>query len=102
MIRHIVAWKLTAQSPDDKAAAIAAIAEALEPLVGVIPGLNSLTVRANTAYFDSNWDGALVSEHDSVEALEAYQVHPAHVAAAAVPRSLAAERVSVDVELYLT
>ncbi|MDP3207927.1 MAG: Dabb family protein [Rhodoglobus sp.] len=99
MIRHIVAWKLTAQSPEEKATAIAAIAAALEPLVGVVPGLHSLTVRSNAAFFDTNWDGALVSEHDSVEALEAYQVHPAHVAAAAVPRSLAAERVTVDVEL---
>lgn len=99
MIRHIVAWKLTAESPEEKAAAIAKIAAALEPLVGEIPGLISLTVRANVAYFDSNFDGALVSEHDSVEALEAYQVHPAHVVAAAVPRSLAAQRVTVDVEL---
>ncbi len=99
MIRHIVAWKLTAQSPEEKDAGIAAIAEALEPLVGVVPGLNSLIVRRNVAFLDSNWDGALVSEHDSVAALEAYQVHPAHVAAAAVPISLAAERVTVDVEL---
>ncbi|MEQ1735151.1 MAG: Dabb family protein [Rhodoglobus sp.] len=98
MIRHIVAWKLKADRPEERAAAITAIAEALEPLVGVIPGLNSLTVRANVAFPDSNWHGALVSEHDSIEALEAYQVHPAHVAAAAVPRGLAAERATVDVE----
>ncbi len=99
MIRHIVAWKLSAQTPEDKTAAIAAIATALEPLVGVVPGLHSLTVRQNVAFLESNWDAALVSEHDSVAALEAYQVHPAHVVAAAVPRGLTAQRVTVDVEL---
>ncbi len=99
MIRHIVSWRLTAQDPEGKAAAVAAIAAALEPLVGVVPGLVSLSVRANAAYFDSNWDCVLVSEHESLAALEAYQGHPAHVAAGAVPRGLAADRVAVDVEL---
>ena len=98
MIRHIVMWKLKAESADARAAAIAEIAAALEPLVEVIDGLNSLRVSANVAFPDTNWDAALVADYDSLEALEAYQVHPEHVKAAAVPRAHAAQRATVDFE----
>ncbi len=99
MIRHVVMWKLSATDAPAKAAAIAAIAGALEPLVGVVPGLQSLMVRPNVAYLETNYYAILVSDFDSVEALEQYQVHPAHVEAAAVPRSHAASRVTVDFEV---
>jgi hypothetical protein len=99
MIRHIVMWKLRAEDGDGKAAAIGEIRGALEPLVGVIPGLRSLIVRADVATTDGNWDAVLVSEHDSTEALDGYQVHPEHVRAAAVPRGHAIERAVVDVVL---
>lgn len=99
MIRHLVMWKLTADDEAGKAAAVAEIAAALEPLVGVVPGLHSLVVRPNVAAFETNWDAALVSEHDTVAALEAYQAHPAHVVAAAVPRAHALSRTTVDIEV---
>lgn len=99
MIRHVVLWKLIDQTPSERTVAIAQIAAALESLVGVVPGLRSLTVRPNAAYFDTNWDAVLVSDHDSVEALEGYQVHPAHMKAAEVPRAFAQYRAAVDFEL---
>lgn len=98
MIRHVVMWKLNATEPAAKEAAVAEIAGALEPLVGVVPGLHSLIVRPNVAFPDTNYDAVLVSDFDSVAALEAYQVHPEHVVAAAVPRAHAASRVTVDFE----
>mgnify|MGYP001241867379 CR=1 FL=1 len=99
MIRHVVMWKLAATEPAAKAAAVAEIAGALEPLVGVVPGLQSLIVRPNVAYLETNYDAILVSDFESISGLEAYQVHPAHVAAAAVPRAHAASRVTVDFEV---
>ena len=99
MIRHIVMWKLVPLDADAKAAAVADMADALEPLVGVVPGLHSLTVRPNVAFLETNWDAVLVSDFDSVEALEGYQVHPDHVVAAAVPRKYAESRVAVDVDV---
>lgn len=99
MIRHIVLWKLQAEEPAAKAEAVAAIAGALEPLAGVMGGIRSLRVSPNVAYPDGNWDVALIGDYDSLEALEAYQVHPQHVAAAAVVRSHTAQRVAVDIEL---
>jgi hypothetical protein len=85
MIRHIVVWKLKAEDDAGKAAA-----------VNVIDGTRSLRVSANSAYFDANWDVVLEAEYDSLEALDAYQVHPEHQAAAAIVRSHVAQRASVD------
>ena len=96
MIRHIVVWKLKAEDDAGKAAAVAAIADALEPLANIIDGTRSLHVSANSAYFDANWDVVLEAEYDSLEALDAYQVHPEHQAAAALVRSHVAQRASVD------
>lgn len=99
MIRHIVMWKLNAEDAEGKAAAIAEIASVLEPLANIIDGVASLKVHANTEYADVNWDAVLVGDYDSVEALDAYQVHPEHQAAAAIVRSHAAQRAAVDFEL---
>lgn len=99
MIKHMVFWKLNADDVAGKAAAVSEIAGALEPLVGIVPGLHSLIVRPNVVDSETSWDAALVSEHDSVAELQAYQAHPAHVEAAAVPRRLAQTRITVDIEL---
>ncbi len=99
MIRHIVVWKLKAEDDAGKAAAVAAIADALEPLANIIDGTRSVRVRANTAYLEANWDVVLEGEYDSLEALDAYQVHPEHQAAAAIVRSHVAQRASVDFEV---
>ena len=99
MIRHIVTWKLKAQDATAKAEAVAAIAAVLEPLVHAVPGIRSLDVRGNIAYFDKNWDVLVIGDYDSLEALDAYQDHPEHVAAAAVVREHVTERASIDFEV---
>lgn len=99
MIRHIVAWKLRAQDPEAKATATAEIAEALEALAPLIPQIRSIKVSANAAYFDANFDAVLIADYDSVEDLDAYQVHPEHQKAVAIVRERVAERASIDIEL---
>lgn len=99
MIRHIVVWKLKAEEAEAKAASVAVIAGALEPLAAIIPGIDSLRVSANSAFFEANWDVVLVGDYESLAALEAYQVHPEHVLAAAVVREHVAQRASVDFEV---
>ena len=99
MIRHIVVWKLVAEDEAGKAASVAAIAAALEPLATVIDGIASLKVSANQAYFDSNWDVALVGDYESLESLDAYQVHPEHQAAVTIVRSHTSQRAAIDFEL---
>ncbi|MDH6182045.1 hypothetical protein M2152_002227 [Microbacteriaceae bacterium SG_E_30_P1] len=99
MIKHIVVWKLAATDDSAKAEATEEIRAVLTPLVDVIEGLRTLTVHANEAYFDMNWDVVLLSEFDSFEALAEYQVHPQHVAAAAVVHSHTTQRAGVDIEV---
>jgi hypothetical protein len=99
VIRHIVSWTLQAETPETRAAAIEGMRERLEPLVGVIPGLQSLVVRGDIGQVDSNWDVVLVSEHDDAEALAAYQRHPDHVAAGPFVRSVVRDKACVDYEV---
>ena len=75
MVKHIVLYNF---KPDvDKDAAVKLIASVLEPLVGKIPGLLRLEIRA--AF--NGMDYALYSEFESRDALEAYAVHPLHLEA---------------------
>jgi len=99
MIRHIVTWKLRAEDAEGKAAAVAEIKSVLEALVPVIDGLISLEVHPNAAYEDVNWHVVLVADYASVDDLTAYQVHPDHVAAAAIVRGHVTERASIDFEI---
>ena len=70
MVKHIVLYTF---KPDvDKTAAVKLIASVLEPLVGKIPGLLHMEIRA--AF--NGMDYALYSEFESREALSAYAVHP--------------------------
>jgi hypothetical protein len=96
VIRHVVLWKLAATDPAQRRSDAAGIRERLTPLVGVIPGLRSLSVGADTGATDGNWDVVLVSEHDDQEAVAGYQVHPAHVEVAAWVRTVVRERACVD------
>jgi hypothetical protein len=99
MIRHVVMWKLNAEDADGQKASVAAMAAALEPLVGQIDGLESVAVRANVANAAANWDVILESDHSSIAALAVYATHPLHVAAGAVVKANTRERASIDFEL---
>ena len=99
-IRHIVTWKLGAPSVEQKAEDATRIREELTALV---PQLNdiidSLEVGIDLHDTPGNWDVVLVSEFADAANLQAYQVHPAHQAAAAVIRTLVVERSAIDYTL---
>lgn len=92
-IRHIVVWKL---AEGDREARVDRLRSALEPLAGSVPSVRSLVVVENAAYPESNHDIALIADFDDVAGLEAYQVHPEHVAAAAIVRANVASRAAID------
>ena len=75
MVKHIVLY--TFKEGVNKEEAVSIIKAQLEPLVGVIPGLLHMEIRA--AY--NGMDYALYSEFESREALANYAGHPAHQAA---------------------
>lgn len=76
MVKHIVAY--TFKEGVDKDAAVNRIASLLEPLVGQIPGLQAMEIRA---CFQGGMDYCLYSEFASRQALVAYADHPLHIAA---------------------
>ena len=76
MVKHIVLYTL--KEGVDKNEAVAIIKAQLEPLVGVIPGLQHMEIRAA---YQGGMDYALYSEFETKNALKNYATHPAHLAA---------------------
>lgn len=82
MIRHIILWKLRDElTAQEKQSAAEAAKKELESLAGKIDGLLKINVHIN-GLESSNADMMLESELADEAALQAYQVHPAHVHAA--------------------
>lgn len=83
MVKHVILWTLNeAYSEEQKAAIKADIKAGLEGLQGVVPGLIEVHVYTDGRLASSNCDLMLDSTLESLEALKAYAVHPAHVAVA--------------------
>jgi heme-degrading monooxygenase HmoA len=99
VIRHVVSWRLNDGDEQAKARAYAEIAAALTVLPNSIPGILSFTVARNVAYPVKNFDVILVADFETLDGLEAYQVHPDHLAAAAVVGARVAARACVDFEV---
>lgn len=100
MVKHIILWTLKEKfTAEEKKEIRKGIKENLEALVGKVPGLVSVLVR--TEYLPSSTvDVMLDSTLESEEALKAYRVHPAHVAAAdTFVRPYIATRACIDYEI---
>ncbi|MBE6963821.1 MAG: Dabb family protein [Ruminococcaceae bacterium] len=92
MIRHIVMWKFRPGTEAEQAQFIAG----LRGLQGVIPQLLRSEVAVNVG--EGNYDAVLVSEFESLEALETYKNDPRHKAVSALCKSIREDRVAVDYE----
>jgi hypothetical protein len=93
MITHIVFFKLS--DPAD----IPATADLLRSMKGKISELRHLEVGVDVIRSERSYDIALVTRFDSLDALQAYQVHPYH-AEIVVPhmKSVSTSIVAVDYE----
>ena len=94
MVKHIVAY--TFKDGVDKDASVKLIAGLLEPLVGKIPGLLAMEIRA---CFQGGTDYCLYSEFESRQALAEYAEHPLHLAAKEQFFHLLSSRVAADYEV---
>lgn len=94
MVKHIVAY--TFKEDVDKTTSVNLIANLLEPLVGKIPGLLAMEIRA---CFQGGMDYCLYSEFESRQALADYAEHPLHLAAKDQFFHLLASRVAADYEV---
>ena len=93
MVKHIVVYKL--KEGVNKEEAVSIIASVLEPLVGKIPGLQHMEIRA---CFNGP-DYALYSEFESREALTAYATNPLHLEAKTHFHHFIATRTAADYEV---
>ncbi|MDH5378717.1 MAG: Dabb family protein [Gammaproteobacteria bacterium] len=100
MIKHIVMWRLkdeAAGKPKLENARL--IKEKLEALNGKIPGMLLLEVGINFETSDEADDVILYSEFESLEALDAYQIHPEHLAVKPFIKERRTQRRVVDYEV---
>ena len=94
MVKHIVVYTL--KEGVNKAEAVEIVRSSLEPLVGVIPGLTHMEIRAT---YQGNMDYALYSEFESKEALAVYAAHPLHQEAKTHFWNFLDTRVAADYEV---
>lgn len=99
MITHIVLWKLHPEADGRSAEENARIAkEKIENLRGKIPTLLHIEAGIDVLRSDASADISLYSRFDSLEGLDAYQVHPEHQAIIPFMKAIAASRTVIDYE----
>lgn len=101
MIRHVVMFKfLESAEGRTKAENVKLTADMLRALQGEIPTLKASSVYTGAEGADAtNCDLLLISDFDSLEALNEYIVHPKHKAVGAFMRPLRESRACVDFEI---
>ena len=92
MIRHIVIWKFRPGTEAEQKQFL----DGLRSLQGVIPQLLKSEVAVNVG--EGNYDAVLVSEFESLEALDTYKNDPRQKAVSALCKSIREDRVAVDYE----
>ncbi len=98
MIKHIVMWKLKPEAEGRTAQENAQwMKEHLEALMGVVPELLSCEVGINVA--EGNYDACLISTFESLETLDIYKKHPAHVEISTYCKKIRESRVVCDFEI---
>ena len=98
MIRHIVSFRLASTDDVQRALDFRGIRDRLTALVDSVPTVRSIEVGQDLGFVRDHWDVVLVSVHESNADLEAYQVHPEHVKAAAWIATVVNDRATVDYE----
>nr|WP_239483043.1 Dabb family protein [Paraburkholderia sp. C35] len=99
LIRHIVMWKLKDGEGRTLAENASVLKEKLEACRTAVPGILHLEVGIATPGLDSTYDVVLVSDFTDKAALEAYQIHPAHLEVKAFLGPIREARQAVDYEL---
>ncbi|GLX69312.1 Dabb family protein [Paenibacillus glycanilyticus] len=74
MVTHIVLFKLK----DGSKESVERTAQVLRDMEGKIDELKAIEVGLDVIHSARSYDIALITRFDSLEALEAYQVHPVH------------------------
>ena len=83
MVKHVILWQLKDElTAEEKVTVKAEMKEALEGLMGKIPGLLEVKVYTEGLESSKNAEVMLDTTFTDEEALKGYAVHPEHVAVA--------------------
>lgn len=98
MIRHIVMWKLTDEAKSSNLQGfVADLQSKFKALLGLVDGLAE--IELGFTYTSSDYPLVLCCKFDSKEALEGYQVHPAHLAIKDCIKKNTSARIAADYEV---
>ena len=96
MLRHVVAFELSAAEAAQRAADALRIRQELESLRDQIEDIHEIHVGIDQGQVAGHWEVVLVSDFTDNAALERYQKHPEHVRAANGISGLVANKAVVD------
>ena len=83
MVKHVILWQLKDElTAEEKVTVKAEMKDALEGLMGKIPGLLDVKVYTEGLESSKNAEVMLDTTFTDEEALKSYAVHPEHVAVA--------------------
>jgi hypothetical protein len=100
LLRHIVMWNLKDHAEGASRAENAIkLKAALESCRSIVSGQGHFEVGLAQPGFDATCDVILVSDFDDPSALQAYQVHPKHVAIKAFVAAVRESRQCIDYEV---
>lgn len=95
MIKHVVFFKFNAAANENE---IADLVQSLQALPGIIDEIRGFEVGRDVIRSERSFDLALISAFDDLDALNRYQVHPAHQAVVAKVKQLCGNVAAVDYE----
>lgn len=95
MIKHVIVIKF---KPDVTDSEKNSFEEELSKLPSVIPEIKGFIFGRDVVRSERSYDFALVSDFDSLEALDRYRKHPEHVKVLQQVRNIAEHIVAVDFE----
>ena len=93
MLTHVVFFKFKDETTDNE---IQQLANGLNGLPGVIEEIREFRFGADVIHSERSYDFGLVSSFDDLEAMQRYQVHPAHQNVVAHAKAISASIVAVD------
>ncbi len=94
MLTHIVLFRLKDKSEES----LQKMKEVLLGLEGQIPCLKFIEVGTDILHSERSYDVGLYTKFDTLEDMEAYQTHPAHVKVLEYVKTVKESSVAIDYE----
>ena len=96
-LKHIVMWKFKEEAEGcSREENIEKVISGLSALMGVVPELKHIELHPDILHSSGSYDLMLTCCVDSMDAMQAYQVHPAHVEMKSFIHKVITDRATVD------